>query len=70
MMDGTELRRIRKERFDMTQGELAQLLGVTTAHVNRMESGKKAITATIHLLVTVLDRVPQALKLARAEVGL
>ena len=28
-----------RTKFDMTQGELAQLLGVSQAHVSRMEQG-------------------------------
>ena len=53
VLNGRELRFLRKE-MDMTQSELAHLLGLTDQQVARWEKGKSAVSGSTDLLLRVV----------------
>lgn len=64
LLSTAEMRAIR-ERFDLTQGDLAKLLHLGQNTVSRWESGRNVQTAAMDVLLRLLRDVPGSLEYLR-----
>jgi putative zinc finger/helix-turn-helix YgiT family protein len=64
LLSADEIRAVR-ERFGLTQGELARLLRLGANTVSRWESGRNVQTAAMDLLVRLIRDLPASLEYLR-----
>ena len=55
-MTATDLR-VFRARFNLTQGDLAEMLGFTRQYVNMMEKGERRITESVAAKVAALSKL-------------
>ena len=66
LLSGDEIRAIR-ERFDLTQLELARLLHLGANTISRWESGRNVQTAALDILLRLLRDLPGSLEYLRTH---
>jgi putative zinc finger/helix-turn-helix YgiT family protein len=64
LLSAEEIRALR-QRFELTQSELARLLHLGANTVSRWESGRKVQTAAMDVLLRLLRDVPGSMKYLR-----
>jgi len=68
LLSADEIRAIR-ERFGLTQGELARLLHLGANTISRWEAGRNAQTEAMEMLLRLLRDLPGSLDYLRLHVG-